>query len=184
MLIALEGGDGVGKSTLSYLLAKKIPAKLLSAPTRNYLKSRDRVDSKVSLQEHYDFYRNGIIEASVEIAHLLCNGDKIILDRYWLSTYTYHKLGGLTITEDDFSTVVQPTLTVLLQVDPVVQAARILHKDAGKVDHASLSKQIEIAAAFRKNVEDLRIPFILIDTLKHPPEECADIVIKAVTSSR
>ena len=45
----------------------------------------------------YHFYRDGIYDASNEIQSILKEGGKVVSDRYWLSTYTYHQVmvGGV-----------------------------------------------------------------------------------------
>ena len=176
MLIALEGADGCGKTTLCVVLAKRLGAIVYSTPPKKYLQMRERVDKSASAEEHYQFYRDGIHDASDELGMMLKNGGKVISDRYWLTTYTYHQVMGVTVSKNDFTSIIQPDLTVILSLN----IERILHRGMSVGDRRVLDKQREIAQAFYQNALELNIPFVVIDTQRFSPKQCTDIVVAAL----
>lgn len=182
MFLSLEGADGCGKTTLCAILAERLEATVYATPPKKYLQLREKVDKNASADEHYRFYRDGIYNASDEIDAMLKNGSKVISDRYWLTTYTYHQVMGVSVSENDFASIVQPTLTVILALNHDVQIERMLHRGMSIGDYRVIDKQREIAVAFYQNAMALSIPFVVVDTQCFSPIRCADIVIAAFTS--
>ncbi len=180
--VALEGADGCGKTTLCSILSERLGAKAYATPPKKYLQMRKSVDEDASAEEHYRFYRNGIYDASDEVKAMLTNGGKVILDRYWLSTYTYHQVMDVAVSKDDFASIIQPDLTVILALNHDVQIGRMLHRGMSVGDRRVFDKQREIAEAFYQNALKLSIPFIVVDTQRFSPNQCADIVIAALGS--
>lgn len=180
MLLTIEGVDGCGKTTLCAVLAERLGATAYATPPKKYLQMRERVDKSASPEEHYRFYRDGIYDAHDEIITLLRNGGKVVCDRYWLTTYTYHQVMGVAVSRNDFTSVIQPDLTVILALNHEVQIKRMLHRGMSVGDRRVLDKQRELARAFYQNVLEFNIPFIVIDTQYFSPNQCADIVIAAL----
>ncbi len=182
MLVALEGADGCGKTTLCAILAERLGATAYATPPKKYFQLRERIDRSAPAEEHYRFYRDSIYDASNEIGMIVRNGDKVVSDRYWLTTYTYHQVMGVRVSVDDFASIIKPTLTVILALNHEVQIERMLHRGMSVGDRRVLDKQREISAAFYRNALELDIPFIVVDTQRFSPEKCADIVVAALGS--
>ena len=180
MFLVLEGADGCGKTTLCATLAKRLGAKAYATPPKKYSKLREQVDKNASPDEHYRFYRDSVLEASEEIEILLKDNDKVVCDRYWLTTYTYHQVMGVKVSKDDFQSIAVPTLTVILALNHDVQIGRMLRRGMSVGDRRVLDKQQEIATAFCQNAVEFNIPFVLIDTQRFSPEACTEIVVKAL----
>lgn len=180
MFIAVEGGDGVGKTTLCSILSKKLNAISYRTPPKKYWTFRTEIDKNATVEERYRFYRDGIHDASDEIILMLKNGDKIVCDRYWLGVYTYHQVMGMLVPKEDFKSIIVPTLTVILSLNHEVQIERMLHRGLSVGDRRMLDKQKDITAAYYLNALEFNIPFILIDTQKFLPEMCSEIVIKSL----
>ena len=176
MFIVLEGADGCGKTTLCAILAERLKAVAYSTPPKKYLQARDVVDKSASPEEHYRFYRDGIYDASEEITSLLKGGNRVISDRYWLTTYTYHRVMGVGVSKDDFASIVQPTLTVILSLNYETQIEGITRRGVSAGDRRVMDRQREITNAFYQNVLELNIPFVVVSTQYFSPDECADIV--------
>lgn len=180
MFVVLEGGDGCGKTTLCAVLAQRMGATAYATPPRKYLQMRERVDKNASAEEHYRFYRDGIYDASDEIGAMLQSGNKIVSDRYWLTTYVYHHVMGVSVSKNDFASIVQPDLTVILALNHDVQMERMLHRGMSVGDRRVLDKQREIAKVFYQVVMELGISFVVVDTQRFSPDRCADIVVVAL----
>src|SRR3989344_8053595 len=164
MFIVLEGADGTGKTTLCNILAERLGATPYASPPKKYQKIRASVDRNATAEEHYQFYRNGTYDASDEITVLLNNGKKVVCDRYWLSTYTYHQVMGVPVSVEDFQSIVAPTLTVLLVLNHETQIERMLNRGMTVGDIRVLDKQKDVNLAYYRNILEFRIPFIVIDT--------------------
>ena len=182
MFVALEGADGTGKSTLCVILAKKLGAIHYLTPPKQYLARREYVDKNSSTEEHYRFYRDGIYDASREIQEALARGQKVVSDRYWLSTYTYHQVMGMQVSVDDFRSVVMPTVTIILSLSKEVQKKRLTQRGLSFEDQKMIERQQELAVAFYRNVLEFGIPFLMIDTQRFTPDACADIVLQSLSS--
>lgn len=180
MFIVLEGVDGVGKSTLCSVLAQRLGATPYATPPKKYLALREQVDKDASPEAHYNFYRDGICDASEEIQSLLADGRRIVSDRYWLSTYTYHQIMGVKVSKDDFKSVVTPTLTVILALNKEMQIKRMFDRGMSTGDKRMFNQQQELTKAFFQNILEFNMPFIVIDTQAFSPEACAEIVVKAL----
>lgn len=180
MFIALEGADGTGKTTLCNILAQRLGAIPYATPPSKYLKLRTCVDKNAPADEHYRFYRDGIYDASDEIAILLKNGGSVVCDRYWLTTYTYHQVMNVPVSRTDFKSIIAPTLTVVLTLNHEIQIERMLHRGMSVGDRRMLDKQRDIATAFYQNVLEFNLPFVLIDTQRFSPENCVEIIVKAL----
>lgn len=180
MFVALEGGDGCGKTTLCAVLAERVGAIAYATPPKKYLQMRERVDKNSSAEEHYRFYRDGIYDASDEIDAMIQSGGKVVSDRYWLTTYVYHRVMGISVSKNDFVSVVQPDLTVILALNHDVQMERMLHRGMSVGDRRVLDKQREITKLFYQVVLELGIPFVVVDTQRFSPDRCVDIVVAAL----
>lgn len=164
MFIALEGPDGAGKTTLCSLLATRLEATPYATPPKKYREVRTKIDKNSSAEECYKFYRDGIYHASEEIAEILKRNGKIVCDRYWLTTYTYHQIMGVDVSKEDFQYIVIPILTIILSLNHEVQLNRMIQRGLSVGDRKSLDKQKDISAAFFRNALDFNIPFVVIDT--------------------
>lgn len=180
MFLVLEGADGTGKSTLCDILAQKLDAISYATPPKKYLDLRTHIDKNSTDEESYNFYKSGIYDASNEISALLNGGNKVVCDRYWLSTYSCHQVIGVPVAISDFKSVVSPTLTVILALNHQVQVDRMIHRGMSVGDRRLLDKQRDITAAFYRNALEFNIPFIMIDTQRFLPEACAEIIIRAL----
>lgn len=128
MFIVLEGIDGVGKSTVTHLVAAALNFVPYATPPKEYMERRREIDLNGSPQQKFNFFRDGVVVAAMEIGQLLSAGKSVICDRYWMTTYVYHKVIGVQVTEEDFASLLQPDLTVLLTASPEHQLQRLIER--------------------------------------------------------
>lgn len=176
MFIAIEGGDGTGKSTLTTQLANKLGGRAYATPPHKYRKYRDEVDRTSPPKEHYDYYRDSILDASEEIRELMSQKNCVVCDRYWISTVTYHEVMGVSVNLDDFKEIVRPDVTILLVASPNEQIRRMVARGMSAGDKRMLDQQREISLGFFRNLTLTNTPFISIDTGRFSVDESIRIV--------
>lgn len=180
MFIVIEGGDGTGKSTLTTHMAEHLGGVTYATPPRKYKKYREQIDREASAQQHYDFYREAVLDASCEVQQMLTEGKRVVCDRYWISTVAYHEAMGLTVQYDDFKTICKPDLTVFLVTSPKIQIRRMLARGMSSGDKRMLDRQQEICAHLFKALVSSESPFIAIDTGSFSSEDAARLVAGAI----
>jgi thymidylate kinase len=179
MFIVLEGVDGSGKSTLATMIAARCDGTTYATPPEKYRKLRKQVDTSSSLQKHYDFYRDAVTEASLEIGAMLSSGKTVVCDRYWLSTLVYHRAGKMVLDGSDFSELVRPDLTVLLLVGPEEQVRRYRERGVEGGNNVD-GFQVEINNLYWTALVESKLPFIVINTDYYSLEQITDMIVTAL----
>lgn len=149
LLVVLEGLDGVGKSTLSPLLAQALDAELLQTPPEVFRPVRSEIEAAVA---HHPlartlFYAATVAMASDRARQVLESGRSVVLDRYWLSTVAYARLRGVknrfaSITAD----FLRPHATIYLHARTAVRRQRLAGRASGTAeDQRTLDRATERA---------------------------------------
>ena len=112
MLIALEGLEGVGKTTIGKIAADLLGATYIKSPPPELNSVREYVASRMESLANFYFYLSGIILLQKEIESALKLGP-VIVDRYIGSTIAYHKFGqGFEAPKHADEAIRKPDLTV------------------------------------------------------------------------
>jgi thymidylate kinase len=180
LFIAIEGIDCSGKTTITKLIAKTTDFIPYKTPPKNIIQKRDEMDGQASPIEHYRFYLGGIDTASKEIWDLLAAGNNVVCDRYWLTTYVYHLVMGVSIDINDFSAITKPDLTVLLLVSNDIQAKRFLERGMSIGDRRMANRQHELAREYKKALSKFDIPQLIINTDYDSPTEVVEKIMTQV----
>lgn len=187
--IALEGGEGVGKSTQGRLLAEALRARGLNIVTtrepggtagaeaiRAMLLSNDG--------EGWGARAEALLFAAARADHVeklirpaLARGSWVLCDRYVDSSRAYQG-GGSGLSDDDVmalhrvgSAGLLPDLTVLLAVRPEVSATRLALRDgdvADRIGGRGPDYHARVAAAFRAFAETEPERFAIVDAEGSP----------------
>jgi thymidylate kinase len=179
MFLALEGGDGTGKSTIASRLSQAFDFEAYATPPQKYKKYREEVDRTSTPIEHYNFYKESIIDASQEISQLIDEGKHVICDRYWISTLTYHEVMGVSVDTQDFERIIKPDLTILLVTTPGEQIKRMVTRGMSAGDRRMLDKQQEISTRLFQNLILNNSPFVTIDTGRFSVDDSIKIILTA-----
>ncbi len=131
--IVLEGLDGCGKSTLARHLGRRLGARVMATPhgldsaTRRVM---ERHCHGIVLARQL-FYASTVVAASELVRAQLRAGQHVVMDRYWLSTMTYHDaLGSDARLEDVARHLVAATATVFLDVPVELRRSRLIERGA------------------------------------------------------
>jgi thymidylate kinase len=141
---------------------------------------RKQVDTSSNPQKHYDFYRDAVTEASLEIGAMLSSGKTVVCDRYWLSTLVYHRAGKMVLDGSDFSDLVRPDLTVLLLVGPEEQVRRYSERGVEGGNNVD-GFQAEINNLYWTALAESKLPFIVVNTDYYSMEQITNIVVAALS---
>lgn len=158
-LVAIEGIDGAGKTTIAALLAqycgeRGILCLLSKEPTGLSYGQQMRESAKsgrLSAEEELDFFLKDRIEHHKRaVGPALEHGGIVILDRYYWSTAAYQGARGLSpgdICDMNEAVVPKPDLVLLLDVAPEVGLGRIRSRgdtpnDFEKLDALKICRKI------------------------------------------
>lgn len=118
--IAIEGLDGVGKSTVVRLLAESFSGHAMGTPGPALRDSRQAVLDAFADDELAKalFYAASVSSQGRLARSRAERGEWVFMDRYWASTLAYAKARGVTADLESLSlSLIQPDLTVLLLLD-------------------------------------------------------------------
>ena len=184
--IAIEGMDGVGKSTVCQLLAERTGYKFVTKPLHyltdskdskewpNYFRARDIANSSDNRDFSAWFYGLGIIYTYEKF-----KDTNIITDRHIVSNYCW---SGVHSNKDIFDLLVKkvgsPTLTVILYADENIVRSRLTKRDSQDSDLKRVDKTEKVYERMISFCELKHFPYIVIDTSKLNPEQIVDLIMK------
>lgn len=169
-LIALEGGEGVGKSTQLALLALALRARghtVITTREPGGTPGAEAIRTMVldPAGEGWGPRAEALLFAAARadhVARLICpaleRGDWVLTDRYLDSSRAYQG-GGSGLSDADLLALHQigskgllPDRTVVLELDPLAVAARLAERDRGisdRIGGRDAAYHARVAAAFR-----------------------------------
>jgi dTMP kinase len=194
LFVALEGGDGAGKSTQVDLLVSALRERgheviQTREPGGTSVGKRireillDSKDSPTSKSEALLFAADRAQHAAEVIRPALARGAIVVSDRYLLSSIAYQgfarNLGPEKIAEishwatDDLA----PDLTILLEVEPKFGLARA--KDRNRMEAESAEFHNEVARGFKQYATNHPERFIVLDA-NQEVDALALVILNAV----
>ncbi|GEN98431.1 thymidylate kinase [Novosphingobium sediminis] len=200
--IVFEGGEGVGKSTQSRLLAEALRGRGLEVVTTREPGGTPGAEAIRALLLQTDgpgwgSRAEALLFAAARADHVetlirpaLARGAWVVCDRYLDSSRAYQG-GGSGLRDADILTLhgigsegLLPDCTVLLTLDPEEAAARVARRDAGVLDRIggrAADYHARVAAAFQRFAEAEPERFAMI-AAQGAPEEVHARVMAAVDS--
>ena len=196
-LVAIEGGEGAGKSTQALLLANSIAAELSREPGGSPVAERIRAllldPSLGSLAPRAELY---LMLAAARAQHLveriepaLAAGRHVVVDRFAGSTLAYQGYGrGLPIAEvrqacDLAAGGRWPDLSVLLDLPLEVAEARRADQDtqlagvrADRIEAEDREFHLRVCEGFRKIAADDAEHWVVVDGSRSQDEVAADVL--------
>ncbi len=176
MIAVLEGIDGVGKSTLACLLADLIGGIYYSTPPAKYRKERDLIDQYATPEEHFSFYRQALKCATDDIRKLLVLNRNVIIDRYWMSTYVYHKAMGVAVSKKDFGFCVDVDVTFYIKTNLEQRQSRIIARGVTNGDVRVSNIQELILSEYDLLINN-DVNIVKIDNTFDTPDQTAEKIL-------
>lgn len=153
LLIAVEGLDGCGKSTLARMLADALGATFLRTPHDLDSATRDAMEAHCarSALARMLFYSATVAAAACGIRAELAAGHDVVVDRYWLSTVVYHCIMGSPCLLDEVAdTLPAADATFFLHAPLEVRARRVQTRG-----HATDADRWSLRSGFSRRIENL-----------------------------
>lgn len=195
--IALEGGEGVGKSTQGRMLAEALRARGIEVVTTREPGGTAGAEAIRAMLlstegEGWGPRAEALLFAAARADHVeklirpgVTRGAWVVCDRYVDSSRAYQGGGG-GLSDDDVMTLhrigseaLLPDVTVLLTVAPEVSAARLALRDgdaADRIGGRGADYHGRVAAAFRRFAEAEPGRFVVIDAEGAPEDVHARIM--------
>lgn len=195
--IALEGGEGVGKSTQLRLLSDALRARGHGVVTTREPGGTPGAEAIRAMLldttgEGWGPRAEALLFAAARADHVarlirpaLDRGDWVLTDRYIDSTRAYQG-GGSGLDDADLMTLhrigsqgLLPDRTVVLQLDPAVVAQRLAARDRGHSDRIGgrdAAYHARVAAAFRGFADAEPDRFVLVDAAGTPERVHARVI--------
>lgn len=187
MRIAIEGMDGVGKTTLAKILVKKLDYEYVDKPFKFLFDGLNLDENEIKniewkLYETQDealitlFYGMGLLYGT------RCNlSENIIYDRHFVSNYYWH---GTEETEALHNELIklcgEPDLTILLKAKISTRMQRIYDRNHDDKDLSNCAMYDDGYDKMEKFLESNGFDYIVIDTDNLMPDEVADIALKNI----
>ncbi len=182
--IALEGGEGVGKSTQLRLLADALRARGMTVVTTREPGGTPGAEAIRAMVldpagESWGARAEALLFAAARADHVdglirpaLARGDWVLTDRYLDSSRAYQG-GGSGLDDADILALhrigsggLLPDRTVLLELDPALAARRLAARDLGQSDRIGgrdTAYHARVATAFGRFAQADSARFALID---------------------
>lgn len=139
--IAVEGLDGIGKSTIINGMAKVFSGHAMNTPGDALRDIRKLIIDDFADDELAKvlFYTATVSSQGKKARNIADSGEWVFMDRYWASTVAYAKTRGV---DTDFnmlsSGLVQPDITILLTLDETERQRRLLSRGTTAEDLETL----------------------------------------------
>ena len=184
--IAIEGMDGVGKTTTCKLLAERLGYKFIEKNLRflfdendefdNYFKIRDKVNANPDRLFTSWFYGLGNI-----YLYTMFKDENIITDRHLLSNYAW---SGTDDNTEVYDLLVKklgfPDLTVILYADETAIFNRLRSRDEYDSDLDKVKKAKEKYEKMVFFCEKYKMPYMVVDTSNLTPDQTVELIMKRI----
>ena len=190
MHIAIEGMDGVGKTTVARLLSTRLGFRVVEKPLQylfegsggrdTYIRCRDWVNDQMENDPlRAWFYGLG----NIYLLHRF-RGENIITDRHLASNYYWC---GSDATEPLFRCLVDllgsPDLTVLLYATPEAGALRLRNRDPEDSDLHKVGLYLDSRAKMESFLRRYGMTFVAIDTTSITAEQVVERIVSALPAA-
>ncbi len=171
--IAIEGFDGVGKTTLCNLLSKDLNLRFIEKPFKNFFNSNQE-EKYIELRNNFNNINNelsiwfyNISYASV-YSHKENINKNIITDRFYASNYAWSKItknfNGIKNFKEAIKKFGNPDLTIILYASNDVILKRLNERDKNDSDKQKIMSASLFYEEVKKFLKKTKQKYMLIDT--------------------
>ena len=188
MKIAIEGMDGVGKSTIAKMVADKYNFNYLEKPLAELFGTK-RVDGKTNLMEFApNIYNldNDILKAwFIGLGNLQSflshENEDLILDRHFASNYFWNgSENSMPVFKLMKEIISVPDVTIVLYASPETRMKRIYARDSKDYDLRDPEKKVDGYDKMIGFLDEMEIPYVVVNTENKSVDEVFEEVDKIV----
>ena len=190
MKIAIEGMDGVGKSTIANLIAQENNFTYLEKPLTELMET-DNVDGKSNLENiSQNIY--GLDDEIIKAwffgmgnlySFMKYENEDLIVDRHFASNYFWN---GSEKTKPIFQLMInyvgKPDITIVLYSSIETRLKRIYKRNQNDFDLSDKEKHVYGYDKMLYFLKEFDIPYVIVDTENKTIEEVCDEVQKIIDS--
>ena len=189
MKIAIEGMDGVGKTTVAIELAKKNNFRYVGNAIHKLFGIEDReseISKNFQAKEDEIFLRSGndILRAwlcSLGNIYTAAQNEDIVVDRHILSNFQQN---GTRENVEIFQTLVKligvPDISIILYASPEVRLKRIYDRDNNDKDLSDMNIRKDEYKKMIKFAPKFNVPYFIIDTEEKSISEIVSEIEKEI----
>jgi dTMP kinase len=178
LFIAIEGVDGVGKTTCAKLLSKIIPAHYYKTPPNAFIPLRERAES-LNAEARFLFYLCSVAWASQDIKELIKN-EPVICDRYIFSTLAYHKALGVDVSTASLNklSILMPDISICL----LAQSDKCSERLKKRGSTSSTDRRLEEDKRLQQKISNAftLLPMVFVETTNLSLEEVCTLILDII----
>jgi dTMP kinase len=173
MFIALEGIDGSGKSTQMKLLAEKLTQNgfkvyttfeptdsVIGSIIRNIMKGTMKADEKVIASLFVADRLHHLLNEENGIIKKLKEGNIVITDRYYFSSYAYHgthmDMDWVISANSMSAEILRPDINIFIDVSPEISMQRVMANRNETERYENLENLQNVRRKYLESFEKLR----------------------------
>ena len=144
MFVAIEGLDGVGKTTLVSALAEHYEGEAANTPGPLLRPLTDQILDALGDNQTARclFYAASVLSEGKRAPKAADRGSVVIVDRYWLSTIAYARARGVSVDLSSLEAVVPvPDVTVLLTLEETERRRRLDGRNVTDADMETFDRE-------------------------------------------
>ena len=184
MKIAIEGMDGVGKTTIAKIMAEKYGYKYLEKPLEELMNIGvidGRTNLKMICKNIYSLNDERLKAWFFGLGNLYSfinyRNEDLILDRHFASNYFWN---GSDRTKEIFRLMIDyisfPDITILLVASTKTRLSRIKQRDKNDYDLIDIEKHVYGYDKMISFLEEFNIPYTIVDTDDKSIDEVLELV--------
>ena len=187
MIIAVEGMDGAGKTTICKYIEKKYGFVNVEKPTKYLFEKNGEVDNDTFNRELQKMYNcdNKIRSVFFGAGNLLAvtkfKGNNIVLDRHFASNYFWN---GDQCLDKYFGELIRvcgkPDITIFLHATPQTRYKRLLNRDRNDLDLHDDSIFLDGTVENINFLEKFEFNYALVETEDRTIEEVCQAIDEVV----
>ena len=178
LTIAIEGMDGVGKTTIGKMIAKKYNFDFISKPIKNVLGLEEGNVFNNICSNIYDLDNEILRACFFGLGNIYVSSntnENIVIDRHLVSNYFWN---GTEKSNCVFNMIINcigiPDLTILLYASPETRMKRIAKRNLNDRDLFDLEKRVDGYDKMISFLHDFNIPYLFINTENKNIDEIVD----------